>query len=97
MIDGSHPEFENFVRAFWRRIEPYKNDFGRELPSKLPVQFRASMETALLQLYRPVVQQCSRCNGTGKIRTYFDAGDHFGAGTSPFSEWVDAQCPDCSR
>lgn len=46
----NHPDFENFIRAFWRRIEPYKNDYGRELPEKLPVVFRASMETALLAI-----------------------------------------------
>lgn len=34
-------------RAFWRRIEPYKNDFERELPEELPVQFRSFMGTAL--------------------------------------------------
>ena len=43
-----HPDFENFIRAFWRRIEPYKNDYGKELPEKLPVEFRAHMGTALL-------------------------------------------------
>jgi hypothetical protein len=51
-IDSTHPEFENFIRAFWRRIEPYKNDFEKELPKPMPVQFRASMETAFLQFNR---------------------------------------------
>lgn len=46
----SHPEFDNFIRAFWRRIEPYKNDFNKELPEKIPIQFRVSMITAFLQL-----------------------------------------------
>ena len=45
-------QFEHFIRAFWRRVEPYKNDYGKELPEKLPVEFRASMETALMQLTR---------------------------------------------
>jgi len=40
-------------------------------------------------------KKCWKCNGTGKISVYFDAGDHFGAGTSPFSEWVDADCNVC--
>jgi hypothetical protein len=40
--------FNAFIRAFWRRINAHKNDFGKELPEEMPVQFRASMETALL-------------------------------------------------
>jgi hypothetical protein len=35
------------ARSFWRRIEPYKNDYGRELPEQLPVEFFAHMATAL--------------------------------------------------
>ena len=35
------------ARAFWRRIEPYKNEFESELPEKLPVQFSSFMGTAL--------------------------------------------------
>lgn len=41
------PEFEALIRAFWRRIEPFKNDYGKELPTPLPVEFRAHMATAL--------------------------------------------------
>jgi hypothetical protein len=44
----SHKKFDAFIRAFWRRINAYKNDFDKELPEEMPVQFRASMETALL-------------------------------------------------
>lgn len=51
-LNEDHPQFENFIRAFWRRIEPYKNDFAKELPEELPVQFRANMATALLQLQK---------------------------------------------
>jgi len=40
--------------------------------------------------------KCSKCNGTGKIEYYYDAGDHFGAGTSPDSEWRIKNC-DCQR
>jgi hypothetical protein len=40
--------FNAFIRAFWRRINAHKNDFEKELPEEMPVQFRASMETALL-------------------------------------------------
>ncbi len=35
------------ARAFWRRIEPFKNDYGKELPIPLPVEFQAHMATAL--------------------------------------------------
>lgn len=34
-------------RAFWRRIDPYKNEFEKELPENLPVQFQSFMGTAL--------------------------------------------------
>lgn len=40
MIDG-------VCRAFWRRIEPFKNLHERELPKEVPVEFRAHMGTAL--------------------------------------------------
>lgn len=42
--------FEAFIRAFWRRIEPFKNDYGKELPDELPTEFRAHMATAALAL-----------------------------------------------
>lgn len=35
------------VRGFWRRINRYKNNYDAELPEKLPVEFEASMRTAL--------------------------------------------------
>lgn len=35
------------VRAFWRRIYAYRNDYGIELPKPLPVEFFAHMATAL--------------------------------------------------
>jgi len=37
----------SICRAFWRRIEPYKNNYGRELPESLPVEFDTAMQTAL--------------------------------------------------
>ena len=43
---------EGIIRAFWRRIHAYRNDYERELPRPLPVEFKASMETALLLLDR---------------------------------------------
>lgn len=42
------PKFDAFIRAFWRRIHDYKIMYGKELPEQMPVEFRASMETALL-------------------------------------------------
>lgn len=38
------------ARAFWRRIEPYKDKFEKELPESLPVEFMSFMGTALSQL-----------------------------------------------
>ena len=46
----SHPDFDNFIRAFWRRVNAYKNDYETELPANVPVAIKASMETALLAL-----------------------------------------------
>lgn len=40
-------EVAKVVRAFWRRIYPYRNDFGIELSHPLPVEFMAHMATAL--------------------------------------------------
>ena len=31
--------------------------------------------------------KCQKCNDTGEIEYYHDAGDHFGAGRAPGSEW----------
>ena len=46
----SHHDFDNFIRAFWRRVNAYKNDYEAELPANVPVAIKASMETALLAL-----------------------------------------------
>lgn len=35
------------VRSFWRRIYPYRNNYEKELPDKLPVELKAFMTTAL--------------------------------------------------
>jgi len=40
--------------------------------------------------------KCVKCNGTGKVSHYYDTGDHFGAGSSPFSEWEEIPCSSCS-
>ena len=52
----SHPDFDNFIRAFWRRVNAYKNDYEAELPAKIPVTIKASMETALLALKERTIQ-----------------------------------------
>ncbi|MFL1404232.1 hypothetical protein ACJO2E_02665 [Marinobacter sp. M1N3S26] len=41
---------ERVVRAFWRRIYPYRNNYGKELPDDCPVEFVANMATALCAL-----------------------------------------------
>ncbi|HAC30678.1 MAG TPA: hypothetical protein DCF82_23170 [Marinobacter hydrocarbonoclasticus] len=48
---------ERVVRAFWRRIYPYRNDYDKELPEKLPVEFLAHMTTALCALASPIAAQ----------------------------------------
>lgn len=42
-----------FIRAFWRRIFVYRNDFEKELPKELPVEFAAAFETAAILLRKP--------------------------------------------
>lgn len=41
------------IRAFWRRIYPYRNDYGIELPSPIPVEFMSFMATALHWIDKP--------------------------------------------
>ena len=45
-----NPDLEGFIRAFWRRIAPYRHKYGKEIPfderGKLPVEFTANMLTA---------------------------------------------------
>ncbi|MBE8232345.1 MAG: hypothetical protein HAW67_01325 [Endozoicomonadaceae bacterium] len=40
--------YEGFIRAFWRRIEPFKDQYNKNLPSELPIEFKAHMATAWL-------------------------------------------------
>ena len=39
---------------------------------------------------------CNKCNDSFKVTYYHDAGDHFGAGTAPDSEWKERKC-DCTE
>ena len=54
------------------------------------------------------MKTCKRCGGTGKrpcmacggtktVEYYHDGGDHFGAGTSPLSEWREKPCHECCK
>ena len=47
------PNFEAFIRAFWRRIEPFKNEYGKELPEEIPIEFKCHMATAFCVFQRP--------------------------------------------
>jgi hypothetical protein len=40
--------------------------------------------------------KCKKCMDKGYIEKYFDAGDHFGGGSAPGSEWRRYQC-DCTK
>lgn len=40
-------QFSGFIKAFWRRIYSKRNEYGKELPSHLPVEFKVHMLTAL--------------------------------------------------
>lgn len=50
-------QVKQVVRAFWRRIEPFKNQYGPELPRVLPVEFMAHMATSLT-----IIDRCSYDN-----------------------------------
>jgi hypothetical protein len=39
--------------------------------------------------------KCEQCGGSGKVEKYFEAGDHFSAGSSPFSGWEPVKCDVC--
>lgn len=41
------------VRAFWRRIYPYRNNHERDLPAQIPVEFMSFMATALHWIDKP--------------------------------------------
>lgn len=46
-VEHSDNSVNAITRGFWRRINRYKNNYDAELPEKLPVEFEASMRTAL--------------------------------------------------
>lgn len=54
------------ARSFWRRIEPFKNKYGKELPEPLPAEFEAHMGTALTWVkYKPLNTLLFECLETG--------------------------------
>lgn len=40
--------------------------------------------------------KCQKCKDSGEIEYYHDAGDHFGAGIAPDSEWKTKPC-ECQK
>lgn len=41
-------------------------------------------------------ETCPKCGGTGEIKYYHDAGDHFSMNAVPGSEWRTKPCPKCA-
>lgn len=56
-IEVDPDKLDVFIRAFWRRVNAYKNLYDKELPEKMPVEFRANMETALLVFDKSALAQ----------------------------------------
>lgn len=46
----SKKKIDLIVRAFWRRIYLFRNDFDQELPPEVPVELSAHLVTALMHL-----------------------------------------------
>lgn len=59
MVDRDS-DINGVIRAFWRRIEPFKNDYNKELPKDLPVEFRAHFNTALTILDHQIDGEAQR-------------------------------------
>lgn len=49
----SDDQVRKVIRAFWRRIYPYRNDYEIELPNPIPVEFMSFMATALTWVDKP--------------------------------------------
>lgn len=49
----SDEQVRKVARAFWRRIYCYRNDYGIELPTPIPIEFMAHMATALTWVDAP--------------------------------------------
>jgi DnaJ-class molecular chaperone len=59
------------------------------------IQVDEEKDRAIEEYFSQHKKTCKACNGKGYIEYYHDAGDHFCAGTSPFSEWVRETCKIC--
>lgn len=73
MSESSSKKLEGFIRAFWRRIEPYKNEYGKELPSELPLEFKVHAATAELLLKSNDCEDSGIKIAARKIRAEIDA------------------------
>lgn len=60
-----------FIRAFWRRIEPYKNDYEKELPADMPVEFSCAFDTASMLLNKELEETKAKLKHMTKC--YVDA------------------------
>jgi hypothetical protein len=83
------------ARAFWRRIEPYKNKYGPELPDDMPVEFVAHMGTALVMLDRfPPTLEIELGHGDKIVTDIYDpegqwAGIAISNGDCPVGEFIE--------
>ena len=58
---------DKFIRAFWRRIYHYRNKYEKDLPEKMPVEFRAACETAMIWLRPDEDFACDPLPDTGRV------------------------------
>lgn len=73
MSEPSNNALESFIRAFWRRIEPHKNGYGKELPNDLPMEFKAHAATAAILLRGNGYEALGIQDAVRKIKTEIDA------------------------
>ena len=79
---------ELFIRAFWRRIEPYKNQYGKNLPDILPDEFSSAAFVAT-HFYEEKIKEQKDCEvGNAHRRTLHSIWEIFDAGAAP---------PDCGN
>lgn len=66
------------ARAFWRRIYPYRNDYGIELPKPLPVEFMAHMATALTWVDKKQTPRITEQDVREILESYWNSHDDSG-------------------
>lgn len=71
---------EDFIRAFWRRIEMYKNDYGAELPEKLPPELKAAFLTSafIIDAHYANKNEVKYINLQGMVMSESEARDYYG-------------------